>query len=84
MVQEEEEEEGNEGKGDRWRAFVQLIRSIWETGTIPQQMMWVIIVPIPKGGNDYHGIGLLEPFWKVIEKVMDRRLEVVKFHDCLH
>eukprot|EP00957_Ditylum_brightwellii_P158889 12093728-Ditylum_brightwellii.AAC.1 len=47
-------------------------------------MMWVIIVLIPKGGSNYHGIGLLEPFWKVIEKVMDGRLEVVKFHDCLH
>eukprot|EP00957_Ditylum_brightwellii_P061037 4633286-Ditylum_brightwellii.AAC.1 len=47
-------------------------------------MMWVIIVLIPKGGSNYRGIGLLEPFWKVIEKVMDGRLEVVKFHDCLH
>eukprot|EP00957_Ditylum_brightwellii_P032207 2441707-Ditylum_brightwellii.AAC.1 len=47
-------------------------------------MMWVIIVLIPKGSNNYRGIGLLEPFWKVIKKVMGGRLEVVKFHDCLH
>ena len=39
---------------------------------------------IPKGGGDYRGIGLIEPFWKVIECIMDDRLNVIEFHDCLH
>ena len=47
-------------------------------------MLWVIVVLIPKGGRDYRGIGLLEPFWKVVEGIMDTRLDVVEFHDCLH
>ena len=81
---QEEGLQGHEGAGDRWRALVELIQAIWEMGYIPQQMLWVIVVLIPKGGGDYRGIGLLEPFWKLIEVVMDRRLNIVELHDSLH
>ena len=47
-------------------------------------MSWMTVVLIPKGGGDYHGIGLLEPFWKTIEVIIDSRLQVITFHDCLH
>jgi hypothetical protein len=47
-------------------------------------MTWEIIVLLPKGGGNYRGIGLLEPFWKVVEKIMVRQLSLIKFHDCLH
>ncbi len=46
-------------------------------------MMWVMVVLIPKGGGDYRGIGPLEPLWKVMEILMDRRLDSIEFHDCL-
>ena len=46
---------------------MQLVNAVWETGTIPQQLGWIIVVLIPKGGGDYWGIGLLEPVWKIIE-----------------
>ncbi len=62
------------------RIFVELIQAVWEHGSLPEQMKWVIIVYLPKGGGDYCGIGLLEPFWKVIEKIMVARLLLVKFH----
>ncbi|EJK56269.1 hypothetical protein THAOC_23883, partial [Thalassiosira oceanica] len=41
---------------------------------------------IPKGSSgDYRGIRLLEPFWKVIEGIMDTRLGgVIEFHPSLH
>jgi hypothetical protein len=52
--------------------------------TIPQQMFWVVMVLIPKGGGEYRGIGLLEPIWKVFEKVMDLRLEGIVLHNSLH
>jgi hypothetical protein len=39
---------------------------------------------IPKGGGDYCGIGLLEPIWKVVKRVMDQWLEVIAVHDSLH
>jgi hypothetical protein len=39
---------------------------------------------IPKGGGDYRGIGLLEPIWKVLEWIIDHRLDAIELHDCLH
>ena len=80
----EEEEEGKEDAGYEWKLFVELIQLIWEKGEVPPQMMWIIIVLLPKGGGDYRGIGLLEPMWKVVEILMDHRLQVIEFHDCLH
>jgi hypothetical protein len=81
---EEEEREDKWGPGDKWRVLVQLIQTIWEHGSIPQQMTWMVIVLLPKGGGDYRGIGLLEPIWKVVEVLMDKRFLAIEFHDCLH
>ena len=61
-----------------------LVQAVWDEGTIPTQLGWVVTVLIPKGGGDYHGIGLLEPIWKVIERVIDKRLEAIALHDSLH
>ena len=38
----------------------------------------------PKGGGDYRGIGLLNPMWKVVEKIMVSRLSCLKLHHSLH
>ncbi len=47
--------------------------------------LYFAVVLIPKGGGDYHGIGLLlEPIWKVLERIIDRRLDAIELHDCLH
>jgi len=78
------EEKGMEGKGDKWRLFVKLIHTIWSEGKIPQQMSWMTIMLLPRGRVNYRGIGLFEPFWKVIEVLMDQRLQVIEIHDCLH
>jgi hypothetical protein len=72
------------GAGKMWHKFIHFCSSVWNTGTIPQQMCWVITVFVPKGGGEYRGIGLLEPIWKVLEKVMDLRLEAIVLHDSLH
>ncbi len=40
--------------------------------------------PTPKRGGDYHGIGLLEPCWEVLEKIKVKQLALMKLHDCLH
>ena len=81
----EETQEGYVGAGDNWRLLVRLITTIWETGEIPRQVLWMIVVLIPKGNSrDFRGIGLLEVLWKVIEKVLDARLSSIDLHDCLH
>ena len=64
--------------------LVKICTSVWATGNIPQQLCWVVTVLILKGGGEYRGIGLLEPIWKVMERVMDLRLERIKLHDSLH
>jgi len=71
------------GAEKTWDKFVKLCSSVWATGTIPQQMCWVVTVLIPKGGGEYRGIGLLEPIWKVLERAMDIRLEKIILHDSL-
>jgi hypothetical protein len=43
-----------------------------DAGKILQQLTWVIVVLLPKGGGDYREIDLLEPLWKVVECIMDR------------
>ena len=47
-------------------------------------MLWIIIVLIPKGNEEYQEIGLLEPFWKLMECIIDGKLGAIEIHDCLH
>ena len=68
-----------------WRMVVELIQQVWDTGEIPRQMLLTIVVLIPKGNSgDYRGIGLLKVIWKVIERVMDKRMSGIESHDTLH
>ena len=54
----------NENAGNNWHRFVALIQAIWDHGDIPPQLLWMIVVLIPKGGGDYHGIGPWNPCGK--------------------
>jgi hypothetical protein len=45
--------------GDNWRRFTLLVRAIWDHGKIPPQLLWVIIVLIPKGGVIIEGSSYL-------------------------
>jgi hypothetical protein len=74
----------NQNAGDNWRLIVKLLQAIWDHSEIPPQLLWMIVVLIPKGGGDYHGIGLLEPTWKVCERIMDKRLNAIALHESLH
>ena len=74
----------NMGAGSHWRLFLSLVQAIWDHGDISPQLLWVIVVLIPKGGGDYRGIGLLEPMWKVCKCVMDKCLNVFDLHKSLH
>ena len=85
LEEEDPESQGNfVVHGDNWRLFVELVQAVWTHGIIPRQMLWSIVVLIPKGGGDYWGIGLFEPIWKVLERIMDHRLDTIELHDCLH
>ena len=84
LEEEDLESQGNEGKGENWRLFVKLVQVVWTHGIIPHQMLWSIVVLIPKDGGDYRVIRLLEPIWKVLERIVDCRLAAIELHDCLH
>jgi hypothetical protein len=58
------------GLSCKWRIFVELIQIICERGEILEQMSWMVVVLLPKGGGDFWGIGLLDPCWKVVDKIM--------------
>ncbi len=67
----EEEKNGKMGMGQKWQLFVRLVTAIGEHGCIPEQMVTsTVIILLPKGGGGHHGIGLLEPCWKVRESIL--------------
>jgi hypothetical protein len=84
VKQEEPEDGGVERLGNQWQLFVTLLRTIWATGSVPTQMSWMIVVLLLKGRGDYRGIGLLDPIWKVVKKVMVSWFSALRLHDCLH
>ena len=51
---------------------------------MPTQMNWMVIVLLPKGRGDYRGLGLLNPMWKVVEKLMVAQMSCLELHYCLH
>ena len=66
---------------------MKLVQYIWETGEISYKILWVVVVVvlIPKeSSGDYRGIGLLEVVWKLVERVVDKRLSKFELHNVLH
>jgi hypothetical protein len=61
-----------------------MIQTIWDQGEIPLQMSWMVVVLLPKGGGNFQGRGLLDPCWKVVEKIMVHRMGAIEFDPCLH
>ncbi len=47
-------------------------------------MSWMVVVLLPKSGGNFRGIDLLDPFWKVVEKIMVCWLGIIEFYPCLH
>jgi hypothetical protein len=84
IIREEREDGGVEELGDQWQSCVSLLQVVWTIGSVPTQMSWMLVVLLPKGGGDYCCIGLLNPIWKVVEKVMVFWFTSLKLHNCLH
>jgi hypothetical protein len=75
--EEDPKSQGAPGNEDPWQSFAHMVQAAWTYSIISCQLLWIIIILILKGGRDYHGIGLLEPIWKVIERVIDHRLDAI-------
>ena len=76
-----EEEEG----GPHWENLVELIQTAFRERELDEEAMWQVVVMIPKGRQEYRGIGIVEVMWKVVAAILHRRLTAsITYHDFLH
>ena len=72
-------------KPERWSKLVELTQYMWKNREIPTDLGWMITVLTPKRITNTWGISLLETLWKVVEAIINTRLNVcITFHDVLH
>jgi hypothetical protein len=57
-----------------WENFVELVQHIFETGNLPLELNWSVLVAIPKGDGGFREIGLVEIIWKLISSIIDSKL----------
>ena len=58
---------------------------MWETGSIPIELGWNVLVILPKGNSYNRGVGMLDVVSKVVEVVIYTRITTVfQFHNILH
>ena len=48
--------------------LVELIQTAFWEGELAKEAMWQAVVLIPKGKQDYRGIGIVEVMWKVVAR----------------
>ena len=54
---------------------MKIIQLEFDIGELALDCTWNTIILLPKGGGEYHVIGLVEVLWKVISIIIDRCLE---------
>ena len=65
--------------------MARLVQVIFRDKTVPEDISWAIMVLLPKGKEEYMGIGLVEVLRKVWSVVVNCRLKrSVVLHDALH
>ena len=70
---------------EHWLCLIDIIRHMWFTGEITQDLVWNVIVLIPKGNTDKQDIGLLDTLWKVVEVLIDTHIYAsLQLQDVLH
>ena len=74
------EEEGE----DLWGKVVELTQTAFREGNLAEEATWQMVVMIPKGKEEFRGIGLVEGIWKLLTLILHRRLAAIKLHDVLH
>jgi hypothetical protein len=69
----------------KWDKVVALVQYIFETGRLPTELTWCVLVAIPKPSGGFRGIGLLELMWKLMSSIIDSRMkENIQLHSTLH
>ena len=61
-----------------------LVHKEFRDGVLPKEATWQAVFLIPKGGGDYHGIGLVELVWKAIAVILNHHFtSSITYHDSL-
>ena len=72
-------------EASNWDRVVNLIHTVFGEGRLAEEATWKAVVMLPKGGNDYCGVGLMELMWKLVAAILNRRLTAsIAFHNFLH
>ena len=70
---------------ERWLYLVDIVHHMWRTGYTPKELGWTVLVLILKGTTKTRGIELIETLWKVVEALIDTRLQAsLQMHVVLH
>ena len=46
-------------EGRSWELVVQLLQVMFRYSAVPEEIVWVKMVPVPKGKGEYRGVGLV-------------------------
>ena len=52
-------------EADNWEMVMDLVQLAFWEGDLTEEATWQVVVLIPKGKEDYQGIGIVEVMWKV-------------------
>ena len=64
---------------------MELIQTAFREGELAEEATWQAVAMIPKGRQEYQGIGLVEVMWKAVAAILHRRLTAsITYHDFLH
>ena len=72
-------------EADNWEMVMDLVQLAFWEGDLTEEATWQVVVLIPKGKEDYQGIGLAEVMWKVVAAILNCLLTAsITFHNFLH
>ena len=64
---------------------MELIQTAFREEELAEEATGQAVVLIPKGRQEYRGIGLVEVMWKVVAAILNFRLTAsITYHDFLH
>ena len=64
---------------------MKLIQTAFREEELDEEATWQAVVLIPKGKQEYRGIGIVEVMWKVVVEILNHRLTAsITYHDFLH
>ena len=64
---------------------MELFQTVFGEGRLAEEAIWQAVIMLPKGGDNYHGIGLMEVMWKVVAAILNLRLtSSITFNGFLH